>query len=251
MKVYVRISSGNFRVNRKFIFQFKFSCDVHWKIIESKFTWHFLSLQFYPSCLTQMLRPTWYYFYYFYWEYDPIQISFFIQPTTDEEVKDVIMTLIGNKSTGPSSIPTILLKQTRNTVSLPLPKLIYKSFEAEIFLDIYARWQKWYLSSKVKQSYFAIIIDQFPCFQILVKSLKNWCVKDLIPSLNNTVVTTPLQFGFRWNYSTNSALMSIIENIQTRLDNGEFAAGVFVDLRKAFDTVNHRILILKTLTLWG
>ena len=45
--------------------------------------------------------------------------------------------------------------------------------------------------------------------------------------------------------------MSIVENIQTQLDNGEFAAGVFVDLRKAFDTVNHRILILKTLTLWG
>ena len=39
--------------------------------------------------------------------------------------------------------------------------------------------------------------------------------------------------------------MSIVENIQTQLDNGEFAAGVFVDLRKAFDTVDHRILIRK------
>ena len=55
----------------------------------------------------------------------------------------------------------------------------------------------------------------------------------------------PFQFGFRLNYSTNSALMSIVENIRTQLDNGEFAAGVFVDLRKAFDTVDHRILIQK------
>ena len=39
--------------------------------------------------------------------------------------------------------------------------------------------------------------------------------------------------------------MSIVENIQTQLDNGEFPAGVFVDLRKAFDTVDHRILIQK------
>ena len=37
----------------------------------------------------------------------------------------------------------------------------------------------------------------------------------------------PFQFGFRLNYSTNSALMSIVENMQTQLDNGEFAAGVY------------------------
>ena len=55
----------------------------------------------------------------------------------------------------------------------------------------------------------------------------------------------PFQFGFRLNYSTNSALMSIVENIQTQLDNDEFATGVFIDLRKALDTVNHRILIQK------
>ena len=62
--------------------------------------------------------------------------SFFIQPTTAEEVKDIIMTLIGSKSTEPNSIPTILLKQTRNTVSLPLAKLINKSFETGIFPNI-------------------------------------------------------------------------------------------------------------------
>ena len=42
--------------------------------------------------------------------------------------------------------------------------------------------------------------------------------------------------------STNNGLLSIIENIQTDLDNKDFAAGVFVDLKKAFDTVNHDIL---------
>ena len=39
--------------------------------------------------------------------------------------------------------------------------------------------------------------------------------------------------------------MSIVANIQTLLDNGDFATGVFVELRKAFDTVDHRILIQK------
>ena len=67
---------------------------------------------------------------------DSNQNSFFIQATTAEEVKDIIMTLLGSKSAGPNSISTFLLKQTRNTVSLPLAKSINKSFETGIFLDI-------------------------------------------------------------------------------------------------------------------
>ena len=55
----------------------------------------------------------------------------------------------------------------------------------------------------------------------------------------------PAQFGFRLNVSTNNALMSIIENIQTQLDEGKYCAGVFVDLKKASDTVDHNILLRK------
>ena len=44
------------------------------------------------------------------------------------------------------------------------------------------------------------------------------------------------------NKSTNNALMSIIENtgIQTQLDEGIYCTGIFVDLKKAFDTVDHK-----------
>ena len=51
------------------------------------------------------------------------------------------------------------------------------------------------------------------------------------------------QFGFRINVTTNNAFISIIENIQTRLDDNEFADGVFVDLKRAFDTVELKIHI--------
>ncbi len=54
-----------------------------------------------------------------------------------------------------------------------------------------------------------------------------------------------LQFGFRKQYSTEHALLSIVEEIRKNLDNGAFSCGVFIDLEKAFDTVNHKILLDK------
>ena len=54
-----------------------------------------------------------------------------------------------------------------------------------------------------------------------------------------------LQFGFRNFFLTNHALLSIVESIRTNLDNKSFSCGVFVDLEKAFDTVNHTILLSK------
>ena len=54
-----------------------------------------------------------------------------------------------------------------------------------------------------------------------------------------------LQFGFRSKHSTNHALIEITENIRKALDNKKIAYGIFIDLQKAFDTVNHSILINK------
>ena len=54
-----------------------------------------------------------------------------------------------------------------------------------------------------------------------------------------------LQFGFRKKHSTIHALIDITETIRKSLDEGKFACGIFIDLQKAFDTVNHDILINK------
>ena len=51
------------------------------------------------------------------------------------------------------------------------------------------------------------------------------------------------QFGFRPKHSTTHAIISITEKIREALDKGKFACGVFVDLQKAFDTVNHEVLL--------
>ena len=53
------------------------------------------------------------------------------------------------------------------------------------------------------------------------------------------------QFDFRNGYPTNHALTSLTEIIRKALDEDKFTCGVFIDLQKAFDTVDHDILLSK------
>ena len=50
------------------------------------------------------------------------------------------------------------------------------------------------------------------------------------------------QFGFRAKHSTDFAVLNIIDKIQKAIDERDFSCGIFLDLSKAFDTVNHEIL---------
>ena len=53
------------------------------------------------------------------------------------------------------------------------------------------------------------------------------------------------QFGFRKKYSTFLALMDLVDNISKNIDEGNYSIGIFLDLSKAFDTIDHTILLDK------
>ena len=59
--------------------------------------------------------------------------------------------------------------------------------------------------------------------------------------LNDNNSIYPLQFIFRQKFSTTHALISLTEDIRKNIDEGNIGCGIFVDLQKAFDTVEHNI----------
>src|SRR6218665_2876907 len=58
-------------------------------------------------------------------------------------------------------------------------------------------------------------------------------------------VLSLFQHGFRHGHSTAMSLINLEDSVSTAIDNKEFSLGVFIDITKAFDTVNHSILLYK------
>ena len=53
------------------------------------------------------------------------------------------------------------------------------------------------------------------------------------------------QFGFQLNNSTEHAILQLVNDISSSFERGEHTLGLFIDLSKSFDTVDHKILISK------
>ena len=69
--------------------------------------------------------------------------------------------------------------------------------------------------------------------------------KRLVPFLNHHKILVNNQHGFCAGKSTNSAIINFLKNVYNSVDNKEISVGLFLDLSKAFDLVDHNILLKK------
>ena len=175
---------------------------------------------------------------------DKTQNSAFLHPCSKIEVAAIISNFGNSKSSGPFSIPTRILKDFSMYLTEPLSVLINKLLIEGKFPDLLksatvcpifkkndktkcANYRPISLLSNIGKVYEKIMYTRIESF------------------LESNDIMYNLQYGFRKKHSTNHALLSIIESIRSNLDNKTYSCGVFVDLEKAFDTVNHKILIAK------
>lgn len=78
------------------------------------------------------------------------------------------------------------------------------------------------------------------------KILERLVYNQMVLFLEKHSILYNYQFGFRKGYSTEYAILEIIDNLKKAIDKKSITCGIFLDFSKAFDTINHDILLKKT-----
>ena len=137
------------------------------------------------------------------------------------------------KSTGPDKISTKLLKLAGDKIIESLLKIFNLSLKTGIFLDD----QK---LAKVTPIYKSISV-----ISNIAKIFEKLVCKQLNTFLENNNIIAKNQSGFRRNHSTETSLLQSTETWLKSMDQGQINGVIFLDLKKAFDTVDHQILLSK------
>ena len=175
-----------------------------------------------------------------------VDSSIYLYDTYDLEILDIIKEFENGKA---SDIPTILIKKSATMIAPTLAKLYNNCMNSGTFPQIFKTGKITPIFKKgnkeLLENYRPVSI--LPIFgkifeKIIYKRLYSFFTKENV--LSNT------QFGFRKGHSTVHALHSSVRKIELAMENRLHTVGIFIDLSKAFDTLDHNIM-LKKLEYYG
>ena len=170
--------------------------------------------------------------------------SFYFEPTNDDEIVNIIKDLNPNKAPGYDDIPTKLIKAAAHSLSSILSSIFNSCLESGHYPDGLKIAQvtplhKGGSKSDMKNYHPISLLSVFKkIFEAIIR-------RGLLNFWKKYNVFVPTQFGFRENHSTTLAIAHLNELIINDLDNNNSVCAIFLDLAKAFDTCNHKILLLK------
>ena len=174
--------------------------------------------------------------------------TFKFESITLENLAEVVKSL-NDASPGYDDLPLSIYKNNFDALSGTLLSICNKSLEQGKFPD---QLKIAKITPIIKSGERTCITNYRPISVLtsLSKIVEKIVILQLTEYLNAEQILTPRQFGFRRGLSTENALHALFTDIYEAFSNNKIAVGILLDLSKAFDTVNHRILLHK-LQLYG
>ena len=170
--------------------------------------------------------------------------SFFLKPISLDEVFHQLKSLNPAKSTKSDSPPIKYIKLAASVIASPLTNLFNRCIETGTYLDAFKTAEVipvYKSGDKFTCSNFRPISLISPSSKIFEKCI----YKQLYHYFTSRDILYKHQHGFRENHSTELAVSQMCDSIIENLENKNTTCAIFLDLAKAFDTVNHQILLSK------